>query len=116
MRVVSTVLLLLLCLHSLRGQSLDPGLVSGSCDEQVAQALRQKVLDTLEPTRTLRDIILELKVQIANLEARVKESEVKVNDMRVELAVNTVNIALLQKENAGKTSLRLHFQGATVVK
>lgn len=115
MRVLSGALLLLLCLHSLRGQSLDPGLVPGSCDEQVAQALRQKEPDTCENTRTLRDIVLELKVQLKSMEAHVKESEAKVNNMRVELAVTKVHVEQLQKENAGKTSLRLHFKSAPVI-
>lgn len=112
MRAVSGVLLLLLCLHSLRGQGLDPGPVSGSCDEHVAQALRQKVPDTLEDTRTLRDVVL---MQLKSMEARVKESEVKVNDMRVELAVAKLHVQQLQKENAGKTSLRLHFKSPPVI-
>lgn len=113
MRVVSGVLLLLLCLHSLRGQILDPSLVPGSCDEQVAQALKQKML--VEDTGTLRDIVVELKVQLRSMEARVKESEVKVNEMRVELAVTKVHIEQLQKENVGKAQMRLHFRRALVV-
>lgn len=106
MRVVSGVSLLLLCLHSLQGQGLDPGLVPGPCDEQVAQALRQKVPDTL------RDIIL---LYLKSVEARVKDSEDKVNDMRVELAATKTHVVQLQKENAGKTSFRLHFKSVPVM-
>lgn len=113
MRVVSGVLLLLLCLHSLRGQMLDPSLVPGSCDEQVAQALKQKLL--VEDTGTLRDIVVELKVQLRSMEARVKESEVKVNEMRVELAVTKVHIEQLRKENAGKAQIKLHCRRALVI-
>lgn len=115
MRVFSGFLLLLLSLHSLQGQGLDLGLESGSCDEQVAQALRQKVPDTFELNGPLRDIVLKLKVQVESMEARVKESEVKVNDMRVELAVTKVHVELLQKDKAGETLLRRHFQSASVV-
>lgn len=96
------MLLLLLCLHSLRGQMLDPSLVPGSCDEQVAQALKQKIL--VEDTGTLRDIVVELKVQLRSMEARVKESEVKVNEMRVELAVTKVHVEQLQKENVAQAT------------
>lgn len=102
MRVVSGVLLLLFCPHILRGQGLDLGPTPGPCEEQVAQALRQKVPSTFEDTRTLRDIVVELRGQLRTMEARVKESEVKVNDMRVELAVTKVHVEQLQKEKSGK--------------
>lgn len=111
MKVVFGVSLLLLCLHSLRGQGLDPArLVPQSRDEQVAQVSRQKVPDPFEDSRTLRDIVVELKVQLKSMEARVRESEVKVNDMRVELAVTKVHVEQLQKENVGKASPEMHFK------
>lgn len=105
MRVVSGILLLLFCLHNLHGQGLNPCLVPGSCDEQVAQAFRQKVPETIEV------VLLLLK----SMEARVKESEVKVNDMRVELAVTKLHVDQLQKDNVGKTSLRSHFKSAPAI-
>lgn len=83
---------------------MPPARLIPSGDEQVAQVSRPKVPETLEDARTSRDIVVQLK----SMEARVKESEVKVNDMRVELAVTKVHVEQLQKENAGKASLRLH--------
>lgn len=98
-------LLLLLCLCRVRGQDLDVGLLSSdvpkTADDPAAQASKQAVPDTWAEVRALRDMVVELKVQVRSMEARVKESEGQVNNLRVELAVNKLHIEQLQKENAG---------------
>lgn len=59
----------------------------------------QKLPNAFEDTRTLRDIVME---QLRSMEARVKESELKVNDMRVDLAVTKVHVEQLLKENSAQ--------------
>uniref|UniRef100_A0A8C4IKL9 C1q domain-containing protein n=1 Tax=Dicentrarchus labrax TaxID=13489 RepID=A0A8C4IKL9_DICLA len=45
-------------------------------------------------------MVVELKVELRNMEARVKDSESQVNELKTELMVTKVQMELLQRENS----------------
>ncbi|XP_051255755.1 cerebellin 17 [Dicentrarchus labrax] len=97
MRVVLGLLWLLLGLCGSGAQGEGGGL-----DEvgAVEESTEQTISDIWAEVRALRDMVVELKVELRNMEARVKESESQVNELKTELMVTKVQMELLQRENS----------------
>ncbi|CAJ1063783.1 heavy metal-binding protein HIP-like [Xyrichtys novacula] len=60
---------------------------------------KQTTPDIWVEVRALRDMVVELKVQLSALEDKVKESENQVDDLRAELISTKFHMELLQTEN-----------------
>uniref|UniRef100_UPI0037E8EB65 complement C1q tumor necrosis factor-related protein 4-like n=1 Tax=Semicossyphus pulcher TaxID=241346 RepID=UPI0037E8EB65 len=99
MRVVLGPLLLLLglCGSGARGQ--DGGLGEGGEIEQ-----KQTTTDIWAEVKELRDMVVELKVELRTMAAIVKESQSQVDELRAELIFTKVHVELLQAENAVQTT------------
>nr|XP_046267453.1 uncharacterized protein LOC124071064 [Scatophagus argus] len=72
----------------------------GAAEESTEQTAEQTTPDIWAEVRTLRDMVVELKVELGNLEARVEDSESQVDDLKAELLVTKLHLQLLQKENS----------------
>ncbi|KAL7389866.1 hypothetical protein ABVT39_011259 [Epinephelus coioides] len=114
MRVVVGLLLLLLALCGSGAQEEGGGLGQvgeisefqetaprDAAEESSKQTTEQTTPDIWAEVRALRDMVVELKVELRNMETRVKDSESQVNDLKAELMVTKVHVELLQKENSG---------------
>ncbi|XP_033490154.1 uncharacterized protein LOC117261770 [Epinephelus lanceolatus] len=113
MRVVVGLLLLLLALCGSGAQGEGGGLGQvgeisefeetaprDAAEESSKQTTEQTTPDIWAEVRALRDMVVELKVELRNTEARVKDSESQVNDLKAELMVTKVHVELLQRENS----------------
>ncbi|KAL7390586.1 hypothetical protein ABVT39_023882 [Epinephelus coioides] len=112
MRVVVGLLLLLLALCGSGAQGEGGGLGQvgeigqletaprDAAEESTEQTTKQTTPDIWAEVRALRDMVVELKVQLRNMEATVKDSESQVNDLKAELMVTKVHVELLQRENS----------------
>ncbi|XP_049448444.1 heavy metal-binding protein HIP-like isoform X1 [Epinephelus fuscoguttatus] len=113
MRVVVGLLLLLLALCGSGAQGEGGGLGQvgeisqfqetaprDAAEESTKQTTEQTTPDIWAEVRALRDMVVELKVELRNMEARVKDSESQVNDLKAELMVTKVHVELLQRENS----------------
>ncbi|XP_049448191.1 heavy metal-binding protein HIP-like isoform X2 [Epinephelus fuscoguttatus] len=113
MRVVVGLLLLLLALCGSGAQGEGGGLGQvgeisqfqetaprDAAEESTKQTTEQTTTDIWAEVRALRDMVVELKVELRNTEARVKDSESQVNDLKAELMVTKVHVELLQRENS----------------
>ncbi|XP_042355579.1 heavy metal-binding protein HIP-like isoform X1 [Plectropomus leopardus] len=110
MRVVVGLLLLLLGLCGSGAQGEGGGLgEAGEISQFQEKAPRdaaeepttkQTTPDIWAEVRALRDMVVELKVELRNMEARVKDSESHVDEMKAELMVTKVHVELLQRENS----------------
>ncbi|XP_078028639.1 uncharacterized protein LOC144464689 [Epinephelus lanceolatus] len=113
MRVVVGLLLLLLALCGSGAQGEGGGLGQvgeisefqetaprDAAEESTEQTTEQTTPDIWAEVRALRDMVVELKVELRNMEARVKDSESQVNDLKAELMVTKVHVELLQRENS----------------
>ncbi|XP_078028636.1 uncharacterized protein LOC144458309 [Epinephelus lanceolatus] len=113
MRVVVGLLLLLLALSGSGAQGEGGGLGQVGeisefqetaprdvAEESSKQTTEQTTPDIWAEVRALRDMVVELKVELRNMEARVKDSESQVNDLKAELMVTKVHVELLQRENS----------------
>uniref|UniRef100_A0A8C4HK24 C1q domain-containing protein n=1 Tax=Dicentrarchus labrax TaxID=13489 RepID=A0A8C4HK24_DICLA len=69
-------------------------------EESSEQTTKQTTPDIWVEVRALRDMVVELKVELRNMEARVKDSESQVNELKAELMVTKVQMELLQRENS----------------
>ncbi|XP_038563486.1 heavy metal-binding protein HIP-like isoform X2 [Micropterus salmoides] len=69
-------------------------------EESTKQTTEQTTTDIWGEVRALRDMVVELKVELRNMKARVKDSESQVKDLKAELIVTKVLVDLLQKENS----------------
>ncbi|XP_051258520.1 major antigen-like isoform X2 [Dicentrarchus labrax] len=101
MRVVLGLLLLLLGLCGSGAQGEGGGLdEGGAVEESSEQTTKQTTCDIWVEMRALRDMVVELKVELRNMEARVKDSESQVNELKTELILTKVQVELLQRENS----------------
>nr|XP_033490142.1 heavy metal-binding protein HIP-like isoform X4 [Epinephelus lanceolatus] len=112
MRVVVGLLLLLLALCGSGAQGKGGGLRQvgeigqletaprDAAEESAESTTEQTTPDIWAEVRALRDMVVELKVELRNMEARVKDSESQVNDLKAELMVTKVHVELLQRENS----------------
>ncbi|XP_078028638.1 uncharacterized protein LOC144464688 isoform X2 [Epinephelus lanceolatus] len=113
MRVVDGLLLLLLALSGSGAQGEGGGLGQvgeisefqetaprDAAEESAESTTEQTTPDIWAEVRALRDMVVELKVELRNMEARVKDSESQVNDLKAELMVTKVHVELLQRENS----------------
>uniref|UniRef100_A0A8C4H6D6 C1q domain-containing protein n=1 Tax=Dicentrarchus labrax TaxID=13489 RepID=A0A8C4H6D6_DICLA len=101
MRVVLGLLLLLLGLCGSGAQGEGGGLDEvGAVEESSEQTTKQTTPDIWAEVRALRDMVVELKVELRNMEARVKDSESQLNELKTELMVTKVQMELLQRENS----------------
>ncbi|XP_042354533.1 uncharacterized protein LOC121952112 [Plectropomus leopardus] len=110
MRVVVGLLLLLLGLCGSGAQGEGGGLgEAGEISQFLEKAPRdaaeepttkQTTPDIWAEVRALRDMVVELKVELRNMEARVKDSESHVDELKAELMVTKVQVELLQRENS----------------
>ncbi|XP_070772799.1 uncharacterized protein [Enoplosus armatus] len=110
MRVVLGLLLLLLglCASVAQGEGGGLGEVSefqktaqrDAVEESIKQTAKQTNPDIWAEVRALRNMVVELKVELRNMEARVKDSESQVNELKAELMVTKVHVELLQLDNS----------------
>ncbi|XP_044078224.1 cerebellin-2-like [Siniperca chuatsi] len=112
MRVAGLLLLLLgLCGSGAQGEGGGLGEVGeisqfqktaarDAVEESTEQTTKQTTPDIWVEVRALRDMVVELKVELRNMEARVKNSENQVNELKAELMVTKVHVQLLQRENS----------------
>ncbi|KAE8287378.1 hypothetical protein D5F01_LYC13417 [Larimichthys crocea] len=78
-------------------QKTDP---RDAVEEASEQTTEQTYTDIWAEVRALRDMVVELKVELKNMESRVKDSESQVNELKAELIVTKVHVELLQRENS----------------
>ncbi|XP_028440139.1 uncharacterized protein LOC114559595 [Perca flavescens] len=69
-------------------------------DEQTEQTTKQTTPDIWAEVRAVRDMVVELQVELRNMEARVKYSEGQVNQLKTELIVTKVHVEQLQRETS----------------
>ncbi|KAL7390583.1 hypothetical protein ABVT39_023882 [Epinephelus coioides] len=114
MRVVVGLLLLLLlalCGSGAQGEGGGLGQVGeisefeetssrDAAEKSAESTTKQTTPDIWAEVRALRDMVVELKVELRNMEATVKDSESQVNDLKAELMVTKVHVELLQRENS----------------
>ncbi|KAL3970924.1 bradykinin receptor B2 [Sarotherodon galilaeus] len=93
MRVV-LCLLLLLCGYRAQGEDGD----------LTEQTLEQTTPDIWAEMTALRDMVVELQVELRTMENRVMESDRKVEELKTELTVTKMYIELLQIENSGQAT------------
>ena len=100
MRIDLGLLLLLLALCGSGAQGEDGGLG----EEWTKQTTEQTTPDIWAEVRALRDMVVtlevELKVELRNMEARVKESESQVDELKAELIVTKMLVEQLKRENS----------------
>lgn len=94
-------------------QTAAPGDAVGEPTDQTAKQITPDIWAEL---RALRDMVVELKVEVRvkmeNMEARLRESESVVEELKVELLVTKVHVELLQKENSGTGWLHISVRGS----
>ncbi|XP_037603621.1 uncharacterized protein LOC119475209 isoform X6 [Sebastes umbrosus] len=113
MRVVVGLLLLLLSLCGSGAQGDGGGLGEvgeirefqetaprDAVEESTEQTTKQTTPDIWAEVRALRDMVVELKVELRNMEAIVKDSESLVNELKTELIVTKVYVEMLQRDNS----------------
>ncbi|XP_059214131.1 complement C1q-like protein 2 [Centropristis striata] len=89
MRAVGLLLLLLaLCGSGAQGEL------------QETETTKTTTADIWAEVRALRDMVVELKVELRNVQATVTDSESQVEDLKAELMVTNVYVELLQRENS----------------
>lgn len=84
-------MLLLLCEYRAQGEDGD----------LTEQTLEQTTPDIWAEMRALRDMVVELQVELRTMENRVMESDRKMEELKTELTVTKMYIELLQIENSG---------------
>ncbi|XP_059207926.1 multimerin-2-like [Centropristis striata] len=107
MRAVGLLLLLLaLCGSGAQGE-LQEMARTDEAEEPTEQTTKQTTPDIWAEVRALRDMVVELKVELRNVHAAVKDSESQVDKLKAELIVTNVQVELLQRENSDlQTRLR----------
>ncbi|XP_059210790.1 complement C1q-like protein 2 [Centropristis striata] len=89
MRAVGLLLLLLaLCGSGAQGEL------------QETETTKTTTPDIWAEVRALRDMVVELKVELRNVQAAVTDSESQVEELKAELMVTNVYVELLQRENS----------------
>ncbi|XP_059214127.1 complement C1q-like protein 2 [Centropristis striata] len=89
MRAVGLLLLLLaLCGSGAQGEL------------QETETTKTTTADIWAEVRALRDMVVELKVELRNVQAAVTDSESQVEELKAELMVTNVYVELLQRENS----------------
>lgn len=99
---------------SLRGSGAQGGLTKASeitevqkapprdaAEELTQQTLRQTTPDIWAEVRALRDMVVELRVELRIMTERMKESRSHVDDLKSQLLVNKGHMEQLQRENSG---------------
>ena len=71
-------------------------------EESTERDTKQTTPDIWAEVRALRDMVVELRVELRNMEARVKDSESQVDELKAELMLTKVHVEQLQTENSGK--------------
>ncbi|XP_059181677.1 heavy metal-binding protein HIP-like [Centropristis striata] len=64
------------------------------------ETTKQITPDIWAEVRALRDMVVELKVELRNVEATVKDSESQVDELKVELIVTKMQVEQLQRETS----------------
>ncbi|XP_059214130.1 complement C1q-like protein 2 [Centropristis striata] len=89
MRAVGLLLLLLaLCGSGAQGEL------------QETETTKTTTADIWAEVRALRDMVVELKVELRNVQAAVTDSESQVEELKAKLMVTNVYVELLQRENS----------------
>lgn len=122
MRVVPGLLLVLLGLCGSGAQGEGGGLSEvgelsefqktdprDAVEESSEQTTEKTYTDIWAEVRALRDMVVELKVEQKNMESRLMDSEIQVDELKAELIVTKVHMELLQRENSGTDQLLFLF-------
>ncbi|XP_059181501.1 heavy metal-binding protein HIP-like [Centropristis striata] len=64
------------------------------------ETTKQTTPDIWAEVRALRDMVVELKVELRNVEATVKDSESQVDELKAELIVTKMQVEQLQRETS----------------
>ncbi|XP_059197174.1 heavy metal-binding protein HIP-like [Centropristis striata] len=100
MRAVGLLLLLLaLCGSGAQGELQETAL-RDPAEEPTEQTTKQTVPDIWAEVRALRDMVVELKVELRNMQVAVTDSESQVDELNLELLVSKSRIEQLERENA----------------
>ncbi|XP_059190313.1 heavy metal-binding protein HIP-like [Centropristis striata] len=107
MRAVGLLLLLLaLCGSGAQGELQETALTDAA-EELTEQTTKQTTPDIWAEVRALRDMVVELKVELRNVQVAVKDSESQVDELKALLTVTNMQVELLQRENSDlQTRLR----------
>ena len=79
-----------------------------AAEELSQETLRQTKPDIWAEVRALRDMVVELRVELRLMAERMKEGQSHVDDLKSQLLVNKAQVEQLQRENSG-TGLLLYL-------